>query len=129
MQYLREHDNLYDDPLTAYNRDLVNIIRQKWDLGHKIFLIGDFNVRQDTINKFTSKLAALGMREVLLEKYLQDGEIASPTYSGGGWKIDGVWATDDLQILQGGHSNITYSAGGDHPWIWADTMVESLLGR
>ena len=128
LQYLQEHDNLYDDPLTAYDSDLVQIIQQNRELGHKVFLIGDFNVRQDSINKFTTKLEELWMREVLVEKYLQEGESAPGTFSGGQWKIDGAWATDDLHILQGGHSDMMDTAGGDHPWIWADIAEECLLG-
>ena len=128
LRYLREHDNLYDDPLTAYDNDMMNLIKQKRDLGHKIFLIGDFNIRQDSVNEFTAQLEDLGLKEVLVEKYLQDKEIAPATFSGGRWKIDGVWATDDLHILQGGHSDITDTAGGDHPWIWADVTEESFLG-
>ena len=82
-------------------------------------------MRQDSINEFTTKLEESGMREVLVEKYLQPGETAPATFLGGQWKIDGAWATEDLQILQGGHSDITDTAGGDHPWIWADITEES----
>ena len=128
LRYLREHDNLYDDPLTAYDTDLLQLIQQKCDLGHKVFLLGDFNIRQDSTNEFTTKLEELGMREVLLEKYLQEGEVAPATFSGGRWKIDGAWATEDIHILQGGHSDAMDTAGGDHPWIWVDIDEECLLG-
>ena len=128
LRYLREQDNLYDDPLTAYDNNLVNIIQQKRDLGHKIFLIGDFNVRQDSVKNFNTKLEELGTREVLVKKYLQDGEPSPATFSGGPWKINGAWAMDDLHILQGGHSDITDTTGGDHPWIWADIAEDSLSG-
>ena len=85
-------------------------------------------MRQDSMNEFTTKLEDLGIRKVLVEKYLQAGETAPATFSGGKWKIDGAWATDDLHILQGSHSNIIDTAGRDHPWIWADITEESLLG-
>ena len=35
---------------------------------------------------------------------------------------------DDLQSLQGGHSDITDTTEGDHPWIWADITEESFFG-
>ena len=89
--------------------------------------MGDFNIRLDEDNNFTCRMTALGFREVLLDKYLNGGDTAPPTYKYGRHKIDRILATDNIEILQGGHGDID-SPGGDHCWNWADMTTRSMLG-
>ena len=116
LRYIREKGSLYDDPIQLFDDNLANLITEKQELGQGMILMGGFNVSLD-----------VGFQEVIIEKYLQEGDTAPPTYKNHWYKIDGILATDDINILQGGHEDID-SLGGDHCWNWADITTDSLLG-
>ena len=71
-------------------------------------------------------LCELGLNEVITTKY--HPEPGRSTYRHGSNIIDGIWTTDDIDIIQGGYEDIL-SPSGDHPWLWADFSIESILGH
>ena len=127
LRYIREQGNMYDDPIKLFDDDLIALIEKKRENRHRMIVMGDFNIRLDKENIFTTRLTALGFREVIIDKYMNEGDTAPPTYRYGRYKIDGIWATDEIDILQGGHGNMD-SQGGDHCWNWADVTTRSMLG-
>ena len=72
-------------------------------------------------------LQDLGLQEAILEKYVPEGQRAPPTFKYGTKKIDGIWITDDIEVIKGGHEDLL-SPGGDNCWVWIDVTCNSLLG-
>ena len=48
-------------------------------------------------------------------------------YRHGNTAIDEIFTTADMEMLQGGYDDIL-SASGDHPWVWGDFTITSILG-
>ena len=62
LRYMRANNIRNIDPIQKYDKDLKNLIQEKWLKGHKILLMGDFNAPLDEENIFTSMLHDLGLR-------------------------------------------------------------------
>ena len=65
--YLRDHD--IDDIEPHEDDDLMNMLDYFLDKGHKIILMGDFNLPTDLDDLFTRKIWALGMIKIIFVKY------------------------------------------------------------
>ena len=102
LRYMRANNIHNIDPIQKFDQDLKQLIQTKREKGHKIILMGDFNTPLDEDNKFTRMLRDLGLREGIIEKYLKEGQRAPPTFKHGTKKINGIWVTDDVEILKGG---------------------------
>ena len=124
LQFLR-NDGIHTKPFETFDTDLKNLIKNKIDNNHKIILMGDFNVPMDKTNLFTTMLKDLGSKEVITEKYRQ--EQGRSTYKYGSTIIDGIWMSNNIDMLQGGYGDLL-SPSGDHCWIWADFSTNSILG-
>ena len=127
LQYMRANDIQNIDPIQKFDTDLKNLIQEKRIKGHKIILMGDFNVPLDEENTFTNMLRDSGLREAIIEKYVEEGTTAPPTFKHGTKKIDGIWITEDIEVIKGGHEDLL-SPGGDHCWVWIDVLTDSILG-
>ena len=57
------------DPHDKFELDLKSLIESKLQEGHKIILMGDFNVPVNRENRFTVVLTNLGLTETLTKKY------------------------------------------------------------
>ena len=125
LQYLRRN-RIGEDPLTCFDRDLRNLITSRIEDGHKIILMGDFNVPMNEENTFTNMLRDIGLNEIITQKY--NPEKGRTTYKYGSSIIDGIWTTDNLDLVQGGYEDIL-SHSSDHCWVWADFSIESVLGH
>ena len=68
-------------------------------------------------------MRALGLREVLIEKY---GQLPN-THLRGSCPINGIFISDDVNILQGGYTSFEDSPS-DHQWLWFDISTQELLG-
>ena len=87
--------------------------------------MGDFNVPLNKKNKFTDMLMDLGLQEIIINKY--HPEEGRSTFKHGSMIMDGIWATEDITLVQGGYEDVL-SPSDDHCWIWADLSIESILG-
>ena len=125
LQYLRNTGDI-TDPHTKFDDDLQQLITDKLNEEHRIILMGDFNVPVNRKNKFTDMLKNLGLREILTDKYKPEHDRS--TYKHGSTIIDGIWATDNIELVQGGYEDLL-SPSGDHCWIWADLSIDSILGN
>ena len=72
LKYLRNKE-ITTDPHACFDTDLQNLIESKIKEGHKIVLMGDFNVPMNKTNHFTSMLLDLGLQEVITTKYHPEG--------------------------------------------------------
>jgi len=124
LQFLRNKGDI-TDPHDRFDNDLKSLIEEKLDNEHKIILLGDFNVPITKSNKFTTMLKDLGLQEVITKKY--QPEEGRSTYKHGNTIIDGIWTTDNIELVQGGYEDI-FSPSGDHCWVWADFSLTSILG-
>ena len=88
--------------------------------------MGDFNVPMNKTNQFTAMLSDLGLHKIITTKYHPDE--GQSTYQYGSTIIDGIWTTDDIEMIQGGYEDLL-SHSGDHCWVWADLSIESVLGH
>ena len=124
LQYLR-NAGIHTDPLETFDTDLKKLIENKLDNNHKIILMGDFNIPMNKNNSFTTMLKDLGLKEVITEKYTPVQ--GHSTYKYGSNIIDGLWTSEDVDMLQGGYGDL-FSPSGDHCWLWADFPISSILG-
>ena len=125
LQYLRDRD-IDTDPHACFDADLKGLIEGKITEGHKIILMGDFNVLMNKTNSFTSMLLDLGLQEIITKKY--SPEEGRSTYRHGSTIIDSIWTSENLDMIQGGYEDLL-SHSGDHCWVWADFSTASVLGH
>ena len=115
--------NCIKQPEDFWNEDLTTLIQSKKGLGG-VLVMGDFN---DNLNDYEGKINTffqqLGLREVLNEKY---GE-GPPTHSFGSTKIDGIFATAEISIRQGGYGGMQLSPS-DHLYPWIDIEAKDIVG-
>jgi len=86
--------------------------------GNRIIVAGDFNDNLDNENGPIRKMMErLHLREVLLE-------LNGPgpnTHNRGTETIDGIFASEGIDIRQGGYSTFEESPS-DHRWLWIDII-------
>ena len=61
LQYMRTKNIMNIDPIQKYDQDLKELIQEKLLNGHKIILMGDFNIPLDETNTLTDMLKDLGL--------------------------------------------------------------------
>ena len=117
-------NNFTKQPEEAWEEDLTKLINEKKTEG-SVIVMGDFNdnlnMSEGKINKMFSELA---MKETLNVRY---GE-GPATYFLGSTKIDGIYATLDISISQGGYVKEEESPG-DHKCLWIDVNEAEIVGR
>ena len=89
--------------------------------------MGDLNVPMTTNNAFIKMLNNIGMRKVITSKYGCPLNPPPSTYRHRKHAIDGIFTTENIEFLQRGiwrHPKCKR----DHPWIWGDFTVTSILG-
>ena len=105
--------------------DLRKLIREKTKEGNEIIVAGDFNDNlnnnESKINKFMDEC---GMREILITRY-GDGP---PTHQRGSTTIDGIYATEGIEAVQGGYFS-ELDSPGDHRFLWVDISQQDIIGQ
>ena len=99
----KKFDESDKDPLEHYEDDLKVLIESKLDEEHRVILMGDFNISMTTKNQFKTMLQNLGMKETILDKYATETNKPSTTFKGGTTVLNGLWTTDNVDMVQGGH--------------------------
>ena len=67
LQYLQNKE-INTDPRVRFDQDLQQLIETKLEDGHKIVLMGDFNILMNKTNRFTSMLSDLGLHGIITNK-------------------------------------------------------------
>ena len=114
------------EPREALLEDLYCQIEQWKTDGDQIVVGGDFNedVRSSSIQ---SMFRALDMREVILGLHKRQGSIETCNTNEKGTPIDGIFATEGIEILQAGYFPYIDSIS-DHRLLWVDISNESFMG-
>ena len=110
-------------PRKAFWEDLLCDVREWLDLGDQLILAGDWN---EDVNDVQRKyFSALGIREVLLEKYGP----APNTFEFGSKPIDGIFMSATLGIQQGGYLPFGEGVPSDHRSLWVDISYTTAFGH
>ena len=119
---IRKH-HCTKQPEESWEEDIVKLITDKKEEG-SVIVMGDFN---DNLNEKEGKMNKmfdnLAMNEILNARY-GDGP---PTYFMGSTKIDGIYATTDIAVRQGGYVSED-ELPGDHKCLWIDVSEEQMVG-
>ena len=111
------------DPEKAWEEDMIKLVEEKRREGG-VIVAGDFN---DDLNeedgRITSMFRELGMREILNSRYGKGPN----TYFRGSNKIDGIFCTNEMELVQGGYIPEGNSPG-DHKCVWMDLAENSVVG-
>lgn len=112
------------DPLDVFDQDFKQMIEMFIDSNHNIIVMGDFNENLNGRSNIEMWMGEHGIFDVLQERY--PGQ-APATHKRGSSPIDGIFASENLLITQGG-----YEGGrdelSDHRLLWADFTLDSILG-
>ena len=112
------------DPLTIFDQDLLELIDEFLEQRFQIILMGDFNTKLNASGDLETKLHDRGIQDVIQQRY--PGQ-APGTHKRGTKPIDGIFASETLDIGKGG-----YDGGmdeiSDHRILWADFTLDSMLG-
>jgi hypothetical protein len=73
--------------------------------------------------------AALGMREVILERHSERSPPATNDKNNKREPIDGIWVTQDLQVNGAGYLPFGDGCKSDHCLLWADFLFHSAFGQ
>ena len=113
-----------EDPLLIFDQDLMETLDQFLEQRFQVILMGDFNAHLNRKGKLETQLNDRGIYDVLQKQY--PGQ-APGTHKRGTKPIDGIFASDTLDIEKGG-----YDGGmdeiSDHRTLWADFTLDSMLG-
>jgi hypothetical protein len=127
--YQQQKNVLLDNEIDTCPRaqlfvDLQEFLSKCNEAGEQIIVMGDFN--EDIRNRsITTFFEDMGMRELLLDLH---GTNAPNTYIDGVHPIDGVFGTQNIQILAGGYTDFTGGIKTDHRMLWIDLRTASVLG-
>ena len=114
-----------EDPLKIFDIDLLNLVDGFLEDNFQIVLMGDFNINLEGQSHLEKELKARGIEDVIRTTY---GYAAAPnTHKRGSHPIDAIFASDTIQITQGGYDRGRPDIS-DHRMIWADITMDSLLG-
>ena len=110
-------------PRQAFWEDLLVEVRQWLADGDQLVLAGDWNEDVNVVQR--KYFSALGIREVLLEKYGS----APNTFEFGSKPIDGIFMSSTLEIQQGGYLPFGDGIPSDHRALWVDISYSTAFGH
>jgi hypothetical protein len=113
-------------PQTLFRRYLTAAIAKWRDAGEKIVLFMDHNkhVYDGVLGKALSDRNGLNLQEVILK---QTGAPTGATFFRGLQPIDGLWASDDLDISKACVMPFGYGVGNHRTFV-LDIPLQSLVG-
>ena len=115
------------EPTKLWYQDLTQLIQEKQRQGHSIMLCGDFNEDLASPRSKVQQLAKdLNMREVITERH--GIENAPKTYEYGSKPIDGIFLSDNMNIVKGGYID-SMECPGDHCALWIDIDKKEMIGE
>ena len=115
------------DPIASFDTDLLSLIDTFREGGHRIIVMGDFNIafhhsRRNHIEK------ALEERDIInpiTERYGRDD--APNTHTRGSLPIDAIFCSQSIDMIMGGFE-VGMDEISDHRAIWMDITMDSILG-
>ena len=110
-------------PRKAFWEDLLRAVQLWLQGGDQLILAGDWNEDVNVVQR--KYFSALGIREVLLEKYGP----APNTFEFGSKPIDGIFMSSTLDIQQGGYLPFGEGIQSDHRALWIDLSYTNAFGH
>jgi hypothetical protein len=121
QRFILDSTNRTEDPIDAFDNDLINSTKKWIALGEQIIVGIDVNEDVRT-GSFARRLRLeCGLREVMFGTY---GLNLPNTYARGSVPIDGLFVSQSLFQCQCGYTDIVC----DHRMLWIDVPVELALG-
>lgn len=116
------------DPRKAIYEDLYAEAKTWKEQGDHLIIAGDVNedIRTGQTEEF---FRALGMREVILEKHATRSPPATHNKNTKREPIDGIWASEELQITGAGYAPFGEGCESDHRLLWADFSYHTTFGK
>ncbi len=101
----------------------------KWkEEGDHLVLVGNMN--KDVRNGLTNELfTALGLREVILKQHSQHLPPATNKNNNSRQPIDGIWASQELEVTAAGYLPFGKGCESDHRLLWADFSYHTVFGQ
>ena len=114
------------DPIRTFDKDLLTLIDEFQSTQHRIILMGDFNIQFTTTRStLEQQLHHRNIHDPIRERY--GVENAPNTHRRGSKPIDAIFASDAIEMIQGGY-DAGYPELSDHRAIWMDITIDSILG-
>ena len=121
QRFILDSNNQTDDPLEAFDQDLINNIKKWLDLGEQVILGIDANedVRSGT---FAQRLRSeCGLQKIMIKNL---GHNLPNTYARGSIPIEGLFVSHSLATCNSGYSEIIC----DHRMLWIEVPTEIAIG-
>jgi hypothetical protein len=114
--------NQAEDPIEAFDKDLIHDIDKCMALGDQVILGIDAN--EDVQTSFLAHRlhSECGLQEIMIRNY---GENLPNTYARGLTLIDGLFASQPLSQCSSGYTDIVC----DHCLLWIDVPVNLALPK
>ena len=127
--YQQQQSRIKDgtEVLKKYDDDLLDLVDTLMEEGFRIIVMGDFNMDvRNGRKRLINELKKRGISERITQRY--GTENAKNTYRWGKDPIDGMFASDELEMVRGGHRGGDPSLS-DHKFIWGEFTYDSVLGK
>jgi hypothetical protein len=121
QRYLLDMQNIPNDPIDEFDRQLINYIKESLESGDHIVLGIDMNDDIRT-SAFSKALQQQGLVDICTTKH---GNNAPPTYARGSAPIDGIFVSKSLLRSASGYLPIAC----DHRVLWIDIPYALAFGR
>ena len=127
--YVQQQSRLKEgeEVLNKFDTDLLEQVDELLIDGFRIIVMGDFNMDvRDNNKKLVQELAARGIKERITGRYGKEG--APNTHVRGSNPIDGIFGSDELEMVRGGYRGGN-PALSDHRFAWVEFTYDSILGE
>ena len=114
-----------EDPIKIFDTDLITLVDSFIEEGFQVVIMGDFNAPLQGRSLLERELYSRGIHDIIRTTY---GYTEAPnTQKRGSQPIDAIYASETIQITQGGYDK-GKSEISDHRLVWADITMDLLLG-
>ena len=115
------------DPIKSFDTDLLCLIDTLRKAGHRIIVMGDFNIafHHAKRNSIETALEERDIINPITERY---GKADAPnTHSRGSHPIDAIFCSRSIEMIRGGFEE-GMDEISDHRALWMDITMDSILG-
>jgi hypothetical protein len=121
QRFILDSSDRSDDPIDAFDTELIDSIKKWLSLGDQVIL--GIDVNEDVRNgSFARRLRAeCGMQEIMVKNY---GTNLPNTYTRGSTPIDGLFVSHSLLNCLSGYTDIIC----DHRMLWIDVPMDLAFG-
>ena len=127
LRYFRNQE-IYTDPLTLFDRDLLTEITLWMSEGDNIVISFDSNqdIQNDTLPNL---LKSKGLRDLILDFHPQEDPPETYKWNTQLIPIDGIFASPGISISAGGYCPYDHIVSSDHRTLWVDITFQTILGH